>query len=247
MTPLTIIAAGYGAITIDYEHDFTTGATRYRVDGARLRGVVIVTPRIGRPRYWHDPPIGLQVDTHHLDMVFGDGPPAIATLPLASDYFLNRDDRPIVNGLRLLGALAVNLARVRAAGTTEPVRCADLDARLFRETGGPGVAPVPSTTADRVAAVLAAMARHWSTRTEVDLGRLRTAAAAQVAGPLLATAHHEWAHTERDLAAPTARREVIAADHAALHALLPDAPKDCSEEASAQSCPPPTAVSAPQR
>jgi hypothetical protein len=249
MGPFTVLAPGYGAVTIDYEHDFSSGATRYHVGGARFSGVVTVAPCIVRPRYWDNPPVGLQVDTGQLDIVFGDGPPDIPTLPLASAYYLDRPNRPTVNGMRLVGALALDIAA--AAGTTEPIRHRDLGVAVYRETTGRGGAPVPDVTADRCTAVLAVLARNWSSRPESDLARLRTAAAARIAGPLLATAHDEWASSAAEYAELTARWAVIAADCAALHTLIPDAAGTsdgcpCASEG-ARPCPPPQIATAQRR
>ncbi|MEH1124784.1 hypothetical protein [Micromonospora sp. CPCC 206061] len=155
------LVPGYGASTITFDDDLTIGATRYHLSGPRVHGVVVAVPLLDTPTQ--------QPGTGRLAMVFGDGPPPP---PGADpDTFRRRVDRPTANGLRLTGTTTVEIAR---AAPAVRVSTHDLGVSVTRETPD-GARPAPAATADRVASVLALLARHFSHRHLTVLARLHTA------------------------------------------------------------------------
>jgi len=160
MPTFITLVPGYGAITLTFDDDLTIGATRYQVSGARVHGVIVAIPLLDTPPQ--------QPGTGRLAMVFGDGPPPP---PGADpDAFRRLVARPTANGLRLTGTTTVEIAR---AAPAVRVSAHDLGVSVDRETPD-GARPAPAATADRVANVLALLARHWTHRRVDELARLHT-------------------------------------------------------------------------
>ncbi|MEV6925507.1 hypothetical protein AB0M46_13555 [Dactylosporangium sp. NPDC051485] len=203
MTKATWIVNGIGPVDYQLSHDFTTGTSRYQLAGYRFRGVLIVTPWFGLHPYAWNASSPLRLDTDHLAVILGDGPAERPNLPVASEVYRHRPDRPVLNGVQLTGATIVSINDAMSCGTG-PVPRHLLKLELGREREPHGIHRVPRATADRMAAIIAATARSWR-NLHVDVGdRLRAAAARHLTAQWLELVSDELA----DLS--TARRALAA-------------------------------------
>jgi len=158
-TKVRINIPGFGTLSGSYRHDWETGVTTYTVTGPRVRGTFQLEhdPR----RQVDDPGPGvrgrdvtafteLDVDNPRIRVQYGAG-----------DAWReeDREDRPVVNGVHMLGATVVNVDTMRQR------RLNRWDV-VARRSLGHGACRAPEATAERVAVVVYALAVHWLGRPE---------------------------------------------------------------------------------
>ncbi|MDL4812788.1 hypothetical protein [Actinomadura opuntiae] len=172
---------GFGTLTGTYSHDWETGVTRYDVTGPRVAGTFTVQLS---PHRWvkYDAP---GVSPYSSTRFSRTGEEATAdVLDVNADTVMVeyghsgytehlRKDRPVVNGVRLVGATAVSLAKVRERSAARQ-RLKGRDIVCRRQVGTIHTTSVPNATADRTAVVIHGLLVHWCSRPEN--GDLRRAA-----------------------------------------------------------------------
>ncbi|MEV5710144.1 hypothetical protein [Actinoallomurus sp. NPDC052274] len=163
MRRVKINVPGIGVVRAVYSDDWETGTTLYEVTATRVTGVFTVRAE----HHWSD---GLDPDTPYVRV--GPGRPTGRRYDPGDE----REDRPVVNGVRLCGDMVINTDRMREGR----LKRWDLPVRRGRYGGS-----VPDLTAERTAAVVEGLLTHWLTRPEVFALRL---AAVRVAAK--ADRHH---------------------------------------------------------
>lgn len=188
-----VTVAELGTVRLAWTTDYATGATVYRVTAPRVAGSFTV---LADQRSYEST---MDVDTPLVRVVYGRG---------ALDYVYGdrHEDRPVVNGVRLVGGTVVDTTKLRAHladGAWAPGRRLDgRDVAAFRSTGLYTSRPAPPATERRTAVIIEALLCHWLTRP--DNLALR-----------LAAAHHRAQRATRELCrAIEKRREDIAAAQA---------------------------------
>jgi hypothetical protein len=148
---LMTIAATYG-------HDWETGFTTYTVAATRVSGTFTLAPNLLRSGV-----DGIDADTQSVYIGYGHGHPWMRS---QDDL---REDRPIVNGIKLVGGAVANLDTMRTRRLTHW----DISAR--RSLGPYQSCSVPQATNQRTATVVHALVAHWATRPENYALRLTAA------------------------------------------------------------------------
>lgn len=147
-----------GQIRARFTDDWETGETTYEVTGARVRGVFTVALY---QYVYREERLQLDVDYVRIGMGRQNGRRFDAA---------SREDRPVVNGVRLCGEAVVNTSRMRETPLTRHHMSVN---RGFREV------QAPEATAERTAAVVEGLLTHWLTRPDHHV--LRLAATRQAA------------------------------------------------------------------
>lgn len=157
---------GIGELRLDWADDWTTGTTAYTVTGPRVSGVFVVTLDLIREAE------ALDADTQSVRVQYGRGG--------YWDADHRRQDRPVVNGVKLAGGTVVHLDTMRAQ------RLHRWHVVVHRSSGPYGTVPAPPATQERTAAVLHGVVGHWTTRPEAYALRLAAvrSRAAEVRGAI---------------------------------------------------------------
>lgn len=164
-----------GMLAGTYAHDWETGATAYDVTAVRVRGVFTVHLNPIAYKAVGDPGYG----THYLDpdrpsfmVLYGRSVPGQRP-DWGAPY--QRKDRPIVNGVQLVGATGVNPDRLRFPKDPQSPYLGRwyINCRRSADDWG-GDTEAPEATAERTALVIDALVRHWMTRPENYALRLAT-------------------------------------------------------------------------
>lgn len=152
------VDGGALAIAATYSHNWEMGFTTYTVSATRVSGTFTLAPNL--IRCGED---GIDVDTQSVYIGYGHGHPWMRS---QDDL---REDRPVVNGIRLVGGAVANLDTMRTR------RLSHYDITARRSVGPYQSCSTPVATNQRTATVVHALVAHWATRPENYALRLTAA------------------------------------------------------------------------